>query len=311
MILFLFSIAFIDSVLIGAQVGICFYDLTGDSFLLCYHHDQNFLPASNLKLFTTASALFLLGPDFRFQTRFALDSDTNLYILGGGDPTLSRAKLLHELKQITQRFPIQRIFLHGRAIHGFRYPWGWSWHYLDAAYAPRLSGIILDKNTFELILKPGTEVGETINYTYRPQLNDILIVNRATTYPPDSGFKIDLYRELGANRVHLYGGIGLSSPDKKIPISLADPLQSHRELIARMLGCEVLILSGEDSLPELTTIDSILSPPLIEILHEMNTESENIYAEAILNRLANAETTRSTLNAGIQAEKNLLVRLGI
>ncbi|MCM8768998.1 MAG: D-alanyl-D-alanine carboxypeptidase, partial [Candidatus Omnitrophica bacterium] len=51
--------------------------------------------ASCLKLFSTATALEILGKDFTFQTQIAYDGaikegtlDGNIYIVGGGDPTL-------------------------------------------------------------------------------------------------------------------------------------------------------------------------------------------------------------------------------
>src|SRR5215472_17450525 len=51
--------------------------------------DRFFLPASNMKLFTTALALEQLGVDHRFITRLITDDSGNLIFVGGGDPTLS------------------------------------------------------------------------------------------------------------------------------------------------------------------------------------------------------------------------------
>ncbi|MFV0259324.1 MAG: D-alanyl-D-alanine carboxypeptidase/D-alanyl-D-alanine-endopeptidase [Acidimicrobiales bacterium] len=58
--------------------------------------DESVVPASNLKVFTTAAALAELGPDFRFVTRVAADAapvggvvEGNLYLIGSGDPFLS------------------------------------------------------------------------------------------------------------------------------------------------------------------------------------------------------------------------------
>lgn len=49
-------------------------------------------PASNHKLLTTAAALDLLGPEFRFETR-ALRAGDALYVIGEGDPTLDALAL--------------------------------------------------------------------------------------------------------------------------------------------------------------------------------------------------------------------------
>ena len=61
-----------------------------------YNADKSIIPASTLKLVTTASALELLGPDFRFQTKLEISGNIthehvlqgNVIIKGGGDPTL-------------------------------------------------------------------------------------------------------------------------------------------------------------------------------------------------------------------------------
>ena len=49
---------------------------------------ENLVPASILKVFTSLEALHYLGSDFRFQTEFYLDQESNLKIKGFGDPLL-------------------------------------------------------------------------------------------------------------------------------------------------------------------------------------------------------------------------------
>ncbi len=50
--------------------------------------DALFVPASILKVPTALAAFAILGPEYRFKTRFYLDPDNNLYIKGFGDPLL-------------------------------------------------------------------------------------------------------------------------------------------------------------------------------------------------------------------------------
>src|SRR4051812_1160692 len=47
--------------------------------------DRPMIPASNMKLFTTAAALDFLGADHRFKTYLALDGE-DLWVIGTGDP---------------------------------------------------------------------------------------------------------------------------------------------------------------------------------------------------------------------------------
>src|SRR5690606_8428088 len=64
--------------------------------LFAHRPDAALAPASNLKLFTSAAALYYLGPSFRYSTYLVSEgrmvSDTlvgDLIVYGTGDPTIS------------------------------------------------------------------------------------------------------------------------------------------------------------------------------------------------------------------------------
>src|ERR1700740_3832511 len=61
--------------------------------LVAQNADEPFVPASVTKIVTAWLALQVLGPDYRFQTRFYLDKNRGLYVRGGGDPFLVSAEL--------------------------------------------------------------------------------------------------------------------------------------------------------------------------------------------------------------------------
>ena len=79
--------------------SVMFYDLDNNISLFEYNKNKNLLPASNLKLVTTAAALKVLGPYYQFRTDFfytgkinkklnLLDGDIIVY--GSGDPTIGK-----------------------------------------------------------------------------------------------------------------------------------------------------------------------------------------------------------------------------
>jgi D-alanyl-D-alanine carboxypeptidase/D-alanyl-D-alanine-endopeptidase (penicillin-binding protein 4) len=94
-----------------AHWGVDVVDLDTGKALYSQNSDQLFLPASNAKLFTTAAALAIAGPDYRFRTTVEAEGkiDTNrrllgdLVIFGRGDPNISGRVLPYALK--TQRTP--------------------------------------------------------------------------------------------------------------------------------------------------------------------------------------------------------------
>ncbi|CCG07096.1 D-alanyl-D-alanine carboxypeptidase/D-alanyl-D-alanine endopeptidase [Pararhodospirillum photometricum] len=77
------------------QVGFAVFDPQANAWIETHMPDQPFLPASVSKVPTTVAALEMLGPTFRWQTRFVSAAPVvdgvlkgDLYLVGDGDPTL-------------------------------------------------------------------------------------------------------------------------------------------------------------------------------------------------------------------------------
>jgi len=84
--------------------------------LVAQNADQPFVPASVAKIVTAWLAMETLGGDYRFETRFYLDSNRVLYVRGGGDPFLiseELAPLAARLVAATGRQPIAGVVLDG------------------------------------------------------------------------------------------------------------------------------------------------------------------------------------------------------
>ena len=129
-------------------------DAKGDE-LLAQNAEKPFVPASVTKIVTAWLALEVLGPDYRFETRFALDDKRVLYVRGGGDPFL----ISEELAELAPRL----IAAIGKAP---------------------IAGIVLDASYYPENLKiPGIEnTDEAYN-----ALNSALAVNFNTVYAVRSG----------------------------------------------------------------------------------------------------------------------------
>src|SRR5689334_13442158 len=82
--------------------------------LVAQNADQPFVPASVTKIVTAWLAMQTLGGDYRFETRFYLDSKRVLYVRGGGDPFLvseELALLAPELIKAIGNKPVTGIVL--------------------------------------------------------------------------------------------------------------------------------------------------------------------------------------------------------
>src|SRR5271154_2143021 len=77
--------------------GIEVVSLSTGKVLYAQNADKLFTPASNTKLFTTAAALALIGPDYKFHTTVETNGSLDkhgrltgdLVLVGRGDPNLS------------------------------------------------------------------------------------------------------------------------------------------------------------------------------------------------------------------------------
>jgi len=73
-----------------------------DRIVSAENSDTPFVPASTLKLITSLAALDILGPDYRFPTRFFSDVQENLYIQGSGDPFLLTENIIVIAKKLRE-----------------------------------------------------------------------------------------------------------------------------------------------------------------------------------------------------------------
>ncbi|MEL6639692.1 MAG: D-alanyl-D-alanine carboxypeptidase/D-alanyl-D-alanine-endopeptidase, partial [Bacteroidota bacterium] len=143
-----------------ASTSICLLDRQTGAVLASHQPDQSLIPASTLKVLTTATALALLGEDFRYQTHFEYDGRIeadgtlrgNLYLRGTGDPTLASPQLdatdrattvLDQLVTALEKAGIRRIEgqVVGDASHFEGAPLArtWPWEDLGNYYADDLS----------------------------------------------------------------------------------------------------------------------------------------------------------------------------
>ncbi|WP_342359704.1 D-alanyl-D-alanine carboxypeptidase/D-alanyl-D-alanine-endopeptidase [Terrarubrum flagellatum] len=122
--------------------------------LVAQNADKPFVPASVAKIATAWLAMEVLGADYRFETRFYLDSDRVLYIRGGGDPFL----ISEELAQLA---PALVAAIGKQPISGIM---------LDASYYPadiRIPGIENTSEAYDALNSALAVNFNTIHATYK------------------------------------------------------------------------------------------------------------------------------------------------
>src|SRR5690554_3514320 len=73
-----------------ASVGVSVVELESEKVIASHDAHKSLTPASALKLITSATALEVLGENYRYKTEVAIDANnpTRILVLGSGDPTL-------------------------------------------------------------------------------------------------------------------------------------------------------------------------------------------------------------------------------
>jgi D-alanyl-D-alanine carboxypeptidase/D-alanyl-D-alanine-endopeptidase (penicillin-binding protein 4) len=208
----------------------------------------------------------------------------------------------------------QDISLHGNSFTSERLPTGWAWHYLDARYAAEISALSLNKNYVNVNMK-STEVGDSAAVCIEPMTEYVTLVNNMITKQGEDS--IIIYRRPENNIIFVDGGIGLGH-EKDIPVAVKDPAIFFGTFFKERLAQENIVLRGdiikENSMPffelsnphGLVTIDSVFSPPLLDILKETNIESINLYAEILLKTLGAHIYGAGTFYHGVRMIKRFL-----
>ncbi len=197
--------------LAGAVVGVMVQDMSGH-ILASRESGRRMVPASNLKIITTGSALHSLGPDFRFETGIGYTGTVedgtlhgDVYIVGGGDPTIGVSDtvavkpdvLFTRWKNLLKEAGINRIdgriIGDGRAYEGHLENLTWGFDDTGAFYGTGCSALSFYKNTIEYAVSPGEE-GEPVNVVQRyPDTPWIHFGNLAVTGPAGSGNSLYLF----------------------------------------------------------------------------------------------------------------------
>ncbi|MGF1573040.1 MAG: D-alanyl-D-alanine carboxypeptidase/D-alanyl-D-alanine-endopeptidase [Sumerlaeia bacterium] len=298
----------------SAHWGVRIETLEGE---LIYDHqgDKAFMPASQLKVFTTAAALDLLGPDFRYETRVELHGEQqgstfvgDLVIVGSGDPSLgawhgkgvqdSSAVLPTWIAALQER-GIEKI--DGRIIGDGRVFtdefFNTDWHYGDLPYwyAAGTSGLAMEENAFRCEIIPGKQIGDLATVTWNPNTRYIDVLIETKTVGKDEVSTADSFNfNTEGNTIYFGGQIPIDKIVKE-RASIWDGPRYAAFLLKEECERQGLMVTGDAvNLRAIQTVDfnrtvSLLlthqSPPLSELCSVINKVSHNFFADQLVRTL--------------------------
>ncbi len=276
------------------------------------------IPASTLKLITTAAALDILGGDYRFRTRLIAGGQVeggvlrgNLYIVGGGDPTLGSPYMegVRPLDAVLQGW-VERVKERGitritGAVVGDGSYYGtdgagsgWSWADLGNYYGAGTYGLNVNENAYTLSLTQRPGVGSTPPVSGTdPVIPGLTFTNELRSGPRGSGDQAYIYGAPFNYQQFIRGSIPAGTGTFRIRGSIPDPPLLTAQLLDQLLeanGIEVVqpavshLTVGSGDYTAATVLDEAFSPPLIEIVDRTNLTSNNLFAETLLREINKA-----------------------
>ncbi len=309
----------------SAQFGISI-QTQGRNPLTLYAHntDRLLLPASNVKLLTTAGALKTLPLNFTVKTTLYDLGNNQFHLVGEGDPTFKTSHLQALAQSLVQLLKernikqIKRLTLDDRYYGAEWLNSRWGWDDVQADYAPPINGLILNENAIGLTLIPAAIAGQPliVKWDEVEDGNRYRIENLTKTVAIDQPEFVNVAQpELGVVRVT--GQLRVDAEPEPVGISVQQPTKYIAEKFRRSLSrlgieIETVEITSPNNLNPLMSlkgargiVTEINSPPLSEWIHETNQTSNNLYAEVLLRQLGRSDL--QPMGTGYSSDRGLIV----
>lgn len=330
---------FEDPAFSNAHWGVVIQSLTTGEYFYRRNENKNFMPASNLKLFTTALALLQLGPDYTYKTTLYLNGKIkneeikgDLILRGVGDPTITGRFYNGDALAVFNKWADSLINMGVETITGniiadddaFEEETlgnGWSWDDETYYYSALTGGVCFNDNCIDLKITPGDKVGKKAAIEIFPKTKFVTILNNIVTVSNDSVTNIDFYRERNTNIIQCFGTIRKSETEINESITINNPTKFTAQILKEVLENKGIKIRGQaldnDELgiardyQKLNPLFTQVSPPLKDIVKVVNKVSHNLYAEQLLRTIGYEKLKYGSAENGLKASQNLLKQMGI
>jgi serine-type D-Ala-D-Ala carboxypeptidase/endopeptidase (penicillin-binding protein 4) len=242
--------------------GIEITSLTTGKVLYARNPESLFTPASNTKLFTTAAALALIGPDYKFKTSVETNGildkhgrlSGDLLLIGRGDPNLSGRELPYDLRTQRNDHPIKVLedladSLVGKGVKYVdgdlvaddsffafeRYGEGWSQDDLVWGDGAPVSALTINDNVVFVNILPADRAGEKAFVTIVPYAGYYRVDNRIMTTPAGTTRRIFFNREPGSTLLTLWGEMPIDDKGANEALAIEDPAAFAADLFRSLL----------------------------------------------------------------------------
>jgi D-alanyl-D-alanine carboxypeptidase/D-alanyl-D-alanine-endopeptidase (penicillin-binding protein 4) len=297
-----------------ARWGVFVMALKDGRVLYSRDADRLFTPASNMKVYTTAVALDLLGADYRWRTSVyankqpdaggVIDGDLILYGRGAPDfvsrpngdaPSLTA--LADQVYQAGVREIRGNIIGDNSYFRGELFGEGWQWNDIQWYFGAEPSALSIDENSVEVTIAPA-KPGGNASVVVNPNSSPVHLTNTTKTGERDETTAIGIVRDLSSNEVHIWGDFPVNGRAFSAFLAVHDPASWAANLLRQALISRGVKVTGEGRSRDFRADNGGVfdpqksfevahedSEPLGKIVHRTNKESNNLFAELILRTL--------------------------
>jgi D-alanyl-D-alanine carboxypeptidase/D-alanyl-D-alanine-endopeptidase (penicillin-binding protein 4) len=321
-----------DSSLRRTEFGVQVVNVNTGEEVFARNADKELIPASLVKVLTTAVALRELGAGYKFSTYLSSDAQVeadgtlagDLYVQGFGDPTLVTEdlwRLVYDLRLAG----VQKIdgdviyddthFDDDRLIAGWRKD-------VDLANGPAyfapLGALSVNFNTVAVVIGPGPEVGGPGNLVLETPSDSVTVVNDVKTGAAQTRARYSIERSVRGRRnvtLKVKGSVPMGGSPSRVYRTIVDPLDQFQSVFQSHLrerGIEVSGEHREDQAPDgLKMLARKESSALPIVLARMNKHSSNFFAEHVLKAVgAEVYGEPGTTEKGVRVIEEYLETLG-
>ncbi|WP_041740668.1 D-alanyl-D-alanine carboxypeptidase/D-alanyl-D-alanine-endopeptidase [Calothrix sp. PCC 6303] len=300
--------------------GILVQNLASGQTLYSRDAQKYFTPASNTKLLTTAAVLQQLGANFRFRTSIYQQGNGVFRVVGRGDPSIKDAQLRELGRQLKAKgiINIKKLIADDSYVFGDVVIPSWQWEDLQSNYGAPFGSFIVNENVFNIRLVPQS-VGKPLQISWvEPNEAGIWkILNLSTTAANNQATDLGVSRDLSGNILKVQGKLAANANPFRLTLPVVDPNYFFLRRLRTALAAEGVSLGTTAVETGGTTqqeVAAIQSPPLSQLVAETNINSNNLYAESLLNALAVKQTRKpqqTTSGLGLEVLKTTLTQMGV
>lgn len=329
---------FNDQSFVNAHWGVVIQSLSTGEYFYKRNENKFFVPASNLKLFTTAAGLLILGPSYKFSTNFWTNGYQSgstlvgdLIIQGRGDPTISGRFYNGDINFVFDTW-IDSLLEKGiNKIKGnivgddnlfddIGLGDGWAWDYETDWYAAQSSALSYNDNCIDLIIKYDSQLDSVIIIP-KPDLRSIVILNNVKPAADGEQSRINVVRERGTNVINVYGRFKKSADSLVTYSTVKNPtlllvMAFKNRLESRGIRVNGYTVDIDDyEKPIDYNVNKLLftsySDELGEIIKVINKNSQNFFAEQLLKTIGLEVNGLGSAANGILAAKEMFAEMGL